>query len=479
MVNALTIPRFDKARVVVYGDVMLDQYWYGDVSRISPEAPVPVVHVKKSELRPGGAANVARNIAALGVQVSLLGLVGQDQEADLLRQVLKQKNLRHHLISLTGYSTVMKLRVMGHEQQLIRMDFEKSFHDADDQALMAYFKQQLSEAQVVVFSDYAKGTLHQVAQLIEMARQQNVLTLVDPKSTDFARYRGASLITPNLKEFESVVGASANHEQIIQKARDLIAHYDFGALLVTCGKEGMVLVERAGDAFIIPARAREVHDVTGAGDTVIGVIASALAAGESLSVAAELANLAAGVVVGKLGSATVSVPELRRAIQAEQKTEMGILTEAELLLAVSDARAHGETIVMTNGCFDILHAGHIQYLNEAKTLGHRLIVAVNDDASVRRLKGESRPINSLAERMAVLAALRSVDWVVPFSEDTPARLIGCVLPDVLVKGADYQPHQIAGSDVVMANGGRVQTIKLREGCSTTRVIEQIVAGESV
>ncbi len=467
------IPNFEFSRILVYGDLMLDRYWYGQASRISPEAPVPVVHVRKHEIRPGGAANVALNVASLGGQVTVFGLIGDDLEGQQLQKALNDQAVNCKLLVVADHPTVTKLRVIGQQQQLIRMDFEEPFSNVDDSSLIEEFRNELARAHVVVLSDYAKGALRHSELLIKIANEKGVPILVDPKSRDFSRYRGATLITPNKLEFENIVGACLSEEDLEAKARNLIDAYDLGGLLITLGKEGMTLVERDQPARRFSAKAREVFDVTGAGDTVIGVTAAMLSAGVTLSEAVRLANIAAGLVVMKLGAATISVPELRRAALRQGGILEGILTEEELMEAVADARAHEEKIVMTNGCFDILHAGHIQYLLQAKALGKRLVVAVNDDASVSKLKGLTRPVNPLSERMTVLAALRAVDWVVPFSEETPQRLIARVLPDFLVKGGDYQVHEIAGAQEVIANGGMVKILDFRTGCSTTQIINKL------
>lgn len=471
----LKLPNFQDAKVLVYGDLMLDRYWYGDTQRISPEAPVPVVRVKEIEARPGGAANVGLNIATLGTAVSVFGLVGEDSEASELRRVMQNHNIHCEFLSISDHPTITKLRVIGQHQQLIRMDFEKSFDSIDSSELMRLYAGQLKNSQVVVLSDYAKGALHQVEKLITLAKEAGVPVLVDPKDKDFKRYAGATVITPNLKEFTAAVGFCINRDEMIGKARALIRAHQIGSILITLGKDGMLLVPQHGDPMHLPTQALEVYDVTGAGDTVIAVVAASLAAGMPLEEAVVLANTAAGIAVSKLGAATVNVVELRRALQRKNDFQLGIMAEAELLMAVKEARERGEKIVMTNGCFDILHAGHVQYLEQSKKLGDRLIVAVNDDASISGLKGHGRPINRLENRMELLSGLRSVDWVVPFSESTPARLITEVLPDILVKGADYQVHQIAGADVVLANGGQVETIALRPGASTSGLIAKIKA----
>ena len=467
------IPAFEKARVLVVGDVMLDRYWHGGTSRISPEAPVPVVHVGQSEERAGGAANVALNIAALGAQTRLLGVTGDDEPAASLEALLQGAGIDCRFQKIGDTPTVTKLRVISRHQQLIRLDFEDGFDAIDASALLAQYREQLQHCDVVVLSDYGKGTLTDVGQLIALARAAGKPVLVDPKTDDFSRYRGASVITPNMAEFELVAGPCEDEQVLIDKSAALLAEHEIEALLVTRGEHGMTLLRRNEPEFHLPTQAREVFDVTGAGDTVISVMAAALAAGEDMRSATALANLAAGIVVGKLGTASVSVPELRRTILLGQDAGFGEMNRQQLQVAVADARSHGERIVMTNGCFDILHAGHVLYLNQARRLGDRLIVAVNDDDSVRRLKGEGRPVNPLDRRMTVLAALESVDWVVAFSGDTPEQLICDIEPDLLVKGGDYRPEEIAGHDCVKRTGGDVIVLDYAEGCSTSELIETI------
>ncbi len=470
---SLAIPAFESARVLVAGDVMLDRYWSGPVSRISPEAPVPVVRITEIEERPGGAGNVALNVAALGAWVTVLGIVGDDAPGEVLQRHLSAAGVNCVFERRADRPTVTKLRVLSRHQQLIRLDFEVDFASVDTAHLRASFAQQLVQAGAVVLSDYGKGTLHQARALIDLARAAGKPVLVDPKGRDFSIYRGATLITPNLSEFEAVVGPCRDERDLIDKGRALLRQQELGALLITRSEHGMTLLREGCAELHLPAQAREVYDVTGAGDTVIATVAAVLAAGHALEDAAVFANHAAGIVVGKLGAATVSVPELRSAVLGEAHTGRGELSEEQLLIAVQTARAAGARIVMTNGCFDILHAGHVAYLEQARRLGDRLIIAVNDDASVARLKGAGRPVNTLARRMAVLAGLSAVDWVVPFSEDTPERLICAVLPDLLIKGGDYRPEQIAGYDCVTGNGGKVVVLNYEEGCSTTEVIARI------
>jgi len=469
----LTMPQFDLSHVLIVGDVMLDRYWHGASHRVSPEAPVPIVNVSQEEERPGGAGNVALNIAALGGRVSLIGVVGDDPAAKMLKNCLDAAGIFSDFQISQTKPTITKLRVMSRHQQLLRMDFEEVFGQEDSHLFDSKINPVLPHADILVLSDYAKGSLQDCQSLIKRARATGIPVLVDPKGGDFSRYQGASLLTPNITEFETVVGHCASEHEVVSKGLQLIASLGIDALLVTRGEMGMTLIRPHQPAIHLPARAREVYDVTGAGDTVIAVLAAVLAAGHSLPDAMALANLAAGIVVGKLGAATVSAPELRRAIHSEHGAERGVVTEEQLLHAIEDARANGERIVFTNGCFDIIHAGHVGYLDEARKQGDRLIVALNNDASVRRLKGQSRPINPVDRRMAVLAGLESVDWVISFSDDTPERLLRRIKPDVLVKGGDYKVDEIVGGNIVKANGGQVKVLRFFENCSTTSIVNQI------
>ncbi|WP_386696522.1 MULTISPECIES: bifunctional D-glycero-beta-D-manno-heptose-7-phosphate kinase/D-glycero-beta-D-manno-heptose 1-phosphate adenylyltransferase HldE [unclassified Lonepinella] len=465
--------QFPNAKVLVLGDVMLDRYWFGATNRISPEAPVPVVRVQQNEERAGGAANVAMNIASLNVPTQLLGLIGNDETGSALTQLLEKQKIYCNFVKLDTHPTITKLRILSRHQQLLRLDFEEDFHQAPTDELLDKLKSAVKNVGALILSDYGKGTLAQVQKMIQIARQANVPVLIDPKGTDFERYRGATLLTPNMSEFEAVVGKCENEEDIIEKGLKLISDINLTALLVTRSEKGMTLLRPNQPVYHLPTVAKEVFDVTGAGDTVISVLATALADGRSFEESCYLANVAAGIVVGKLGTSTVSTVELENAIHGRTSTGFGIMSESELKIAVQLAKNRGEKIVMTNGCFDILHPGHVSYLENARKLGDRLIVAVNTDNSVKRLKGDTRPINDLASRMAVLAGLASVDWLVAFDEDTPQRLISEILPDLLVKGGDYQPEDIAGSKEVWANGGDVQVLNFENGCSTSNVIKKI------
>ena len=471
------LPDFSPVRVLVVGDVMLDRYWHGGTNRISPEAPVPVVRVEEEEGRPGGAGNVALNITALGGGAVLMGLTGDDEMSRVLEKSLQDQGVDCRFERLERLPTITKLRIISRHQQLIRLDFEDGFPGLDDTDLIAQFDTHLSSADLVLLSDYGKGTLAQVGAFITRARKAGKQVLVDPKGADFEKYRGATLITPNLSEFEAVVGACADNEELVAKGMQLMEACDFQALLVTRGEQGMTLLERGKEARHLPTQAREVFDVTGAGDTVISVLAAAMAAGMPLEAATQLANVAAGIVVGKLGTATASLDEMRYALAGQQVAHKGVVTEEELMAAVEAARTRGETLVVTNGCFDILHAGHVTYLEQASRLGDRLVVAVNVDETVRELKGPDRPVNTLQRRMTVLAALECVDWVVPFSEETPERLICRLEPDFLVKGGDNEPDKIPGAACVRDAGGKVMVMSYVDNCSTTGLISEIRAKE--
>ena len=460
------------SQVLVVGDIILDQYIYGETRRISPEAPVPVVHVRRTEERPGGAANVAANVAALGLEAALLGVTGDDAAARRLTEMLDARGVSCHFNHCQGLSTVTKRRVLSRQQQLLRLDYEPETQTSPPDELFSSFKALLPEADIVILSDYAKGSLVEVGKFINHAREKGVRVLVDPKSADFACYSRASILTPNQKEFENVVGKCGAGAELAARAEQLRAELKLDALLITRGEHGMSLFTAAAAPLHLPAEAHEVYDVTGAGDTVIAVLAAALASAYPLDEATALANRAAGLVVEKLGAATVTAAEIN---QGGRWNSAGVVSEETALKMVALARQNGKKIVMTNGCFDILHAGHVEYLAEARALGDMLLIAVNDDDSVKRLKGAERPVNSMSNRMKVLSALACVDLVTPFSEDTPARLIARLQPDVLVKGGDYREAQIAGAADVRKNGGEVVILAHRAGLSTSLTIKKLKA----
>ena len=464
-----TLPSFRDSSVLVIGDVMLDRYWYGATARVSQEAPVPIVDVDSTEDRPGGAANVAMNLAALGIDVTLIGAVGDDAAAAILRASLANANVRAELVVAATWATIVKVRVVSRGQQVLRADFERTLTDDVEAQLERLVREHVAAADVVVIEDYDKGTLAHPQRLIDIAHAQRKRVVVDPKFKPFDAYRGADVIKPNTVEFERAVGGWRDEAEFVAKARDLARRCAFGAVVVTRGELGMAVIERDGGDHRVAARRVDVFDETGAGDTVAAGLAAGLAVGLTVRDSAELANVAAGIVVTRRGTVPVDLGSLTRALG-------GVVARSELAHIVADARRAGARIVFTNGCFDILHAGHVAYLAEARALGDCLIVAVNDDASVARLKGPGRPVNPLAQRQAVLAALSSVDWVVAFDEDTPEALLESVRPDVLVKGGDYTADRVVGADLVRGYGGAVKVVGRIDGASTSSVLAALARG---
>lgn len=468
--------------ILVVGDVMLDRYWTGDSQRISPEAPVPVVKISGLDDKVGGAANVARNIAHLDGKVTLMGIIGNDENGERLNHLLADESVTSKLLVQDDQPTIAKLRVISRQQQVVRLDFEESFATKHAAALVDAFKQELAHHEFIVFSDYNKGSLQFVTDMIKIARDAGKTVLIDPKSKDLSTYAGASVITPNKTEFVAAGGLVDSEEAIVESAHRIMQDCNIDSILLTRSEQGMSAIT-PDKKVDMPAQVLEVSDVTGAGDTVIATLAMMMASGLELADAAKIANLAAGIVVSKLGAATVSPEELYQVVNKHlfsSKQSHYQTPFEDVLQHIKFAKQSGERIVFTNGCFDILHAGHVHYLEQAKALGDRLVVGLNNDASITRLKGEGRPVNPLAQRATVVSGLASVDWVIPFGEvngdeydDTPYRLIEQVSPDVLVKGGDYTPETIVGADLVQQRGGEVAVIEFVDGCSTTKIIEKI------
>ena len=459
-------------KVLVVGDVMLDRYWRADAERISPEAPVPVAKINDMQDRLGGAGNVAQNITALSGQVSLASVVGADNEGELLESLLSSNHVTCALVKEPQLRTTTKIRIVSRNQQLIRLDFDDNAADSITQ-VKARVADEIDDCHIVLLSDYGKGVLADAQAIIELAKQHNKKIVVDPKGSDFSKYRNASVITPNYAEFSAVVGPCNSEQEIQEKAQQLCEQLSLEALLITRSSQGMTLVMHTGEVTHFPAQVREVYDVTGAGDTVIAVFAMWLARGEDYAQSAQVANVAASLVVGKFGASTVSLDELTHALLHYEYPQSKLISQELMLEKIHQARNRQQKIVFTNGCFDVLHKGHAHLLHQAATHGDMLIVALNTDASVRKLKGEDRPINTLEDRAEMLSHLASVDWVVAFAEDTPIQLIESLKPDVLVKGGDYTMDQIVGSDLVLANGGEVKVIPIVEGYSTTNIIAAI------
>ncbi len=464
---------FRGARVWVAGDLMLDEYIEGTVSRISPEAPVPVVKVSGRRHCLGGAGNVGHCLAALGARVQLCGVVGEDSSGDKLLAACEESGIDASAIGQESrWSTICKLRVVAQRQQLLRMDWEdvQPVPTADADVLIDRLKAG-PRPDAIVLSDYNKGFLtpETAQRLIRLANELGVPVLVDPKVDDLGVFRGATVVTPNLREFSAVAGATP--EPDTAEFADLVASHrgaaGIDALLVTLGERGVHVSQRDADALAIPSEPRDVYDVTGAGDTLIAALALGLAAGADLGSAARIANTAAGLAVGQFGNATVTLDLLVGDLRARPRA-----TQTDLSQQLAFWRLQGKRVVFTNGCFDVLHAGHLALLRQSATLGDVLVVGINDDASVTRLKGPSRPFTPQDERCALVGALDCVDAVTLFSEDTPLSLIEQVLPAVLVKGADYALEDVVGREVVEAAGGQVVLVELVEERSTTRLIEK-------
>lgn len=469
-------------RIMVLGDVILDRYVWGAVERISPEAPIQVLHATREDLRLGGAGNVARNLHALGAEVALAGLRGQDADGDTLVSLVSALGVdTGGLVVAPDRPTIVKTRHLAQNQQILRVDQERILPagTAHQNAFLERFDSFCPDC--LILSDYGKGvlTVDILRAMIDRARSRGIPVLVDPKTTDYRRYAGATAITPNRSEFEAASGQSAAEPDGLRRgARALIHDAELEALVVTLGSEGVCLIPREGDELRIPTRAKAVFDVTGAGDTVISVLGFALGGGLSLADGVRLANVAAGIVVGRVGAAVTTVTEIREALLMPDRLDGGkIRTRPEIRSLAEALKNAGKRIVLTNGCFDILHAGHAEYLAYARSLGSTLIVGVNSDESVKRMnKGAGRPIVPLDDRMRLLAALESVDLVVPFDEDTPAELVAEIVPDVLVKGEDWREKGVIGRDVVESEGGQVVLAPLRPGISTTVIIDKIRQG---
>ena len=481
---ATHLERFHEVHVLCIGDIMLDRYISGAVNRISPESPVPILSVSSSQSFPGGAANVALNIASLGGRCTLIGLVGDDEGAADLNQLLQAEGrIRPVFVASPQRPTTEKVRFIAHGQQILRTDVEIStpVDDFLSDCLLVEIEKHLHGKNVIVLSDYAKGVLSKplISQVISWCNAANIPVIVDPKNSDFSRYNGATLITPNTKEAEAAAGHTiADDADVSEAGQILLAKTEINAILITRAERGMSLITRNNQPSHIPTTAREVTDVVGAGDTVISSLALAIGAGAPMQVAASIANAAAGIVVAKRGTAKVSPAELRNALlvaEGDQSSPNNTKVMSERLMREQTHawRREGLKVGFTNGCFDILHVGHLGILSFSRANCDRLIVAINSDASVKKLKGPERPINSEADRAQLLAALSVVHAVVVFNEDTPERLINELMPDVLVKGQDYHLDQIVGASIVVANGGKVLQYELVPGKSTTRSIEKI------
>lgn len=473
---------FREIRILVLGDLMIDHYIVGDVERISPEAPVPVLRHVRRYSRPGGAANVAMNLAGLGVRTLLAGLVGDDKDGEELRSLLSATQIDTRAILSGGLPTISKTRILGRTQQMLRLDVEsRAAHAVDDvDRMVDAVVDELGELDAIVLSDYAKGVLSEAVcrKVIGVARERGIKVLVDPKSRSFAHYAGATTICPNLNELSVATGVPAHKtEDLLAAARNLAKSSDIDFLTVTMSEAGIRLVG-GGEEYHSPARVQEVADVSGAGDTVIATLAASLAAGLERETAVELANIAAGIVVGKIGTVPVRAEEIVQVLTARKgsSSEEKIVDRERALQRVREWRSVGESIVFTNGCFDLVHVGHVTLLEKCREFGSKLVLGLNTNASVQRLKGPTRPVVSERDRARVMAAMESVDLVVLFDEDTPLELIQLLKPDVLVKGGDYTVETVVGHGDVTASGGRVEIVKTVPGFSTTNLVKKLTGG---
>ena len=470
------LARYQGLQIWVVGDLMLDEYVMGAVERVSPEAPVPVVRVSDTEQRLGGAANVARQVAALGARVSLAGVAGDDEAGARMLQLCQAANIdTRAVLTLAGRRTIRKQRVVSHNQQLLRLDWEDARPCAPHETVRLVSKlAECARPDAIILSDYAKGVLTPEAIAGVFRMRGTAPLVVDPKHRDFTRYRGATTVTPNLRELETAIGQPLDANDtasIAAAARALLEGAHIESMVVTLGNRGMLLIPPRGAEIAVPAIGREVYDVTGAGDTAIALLALSLAAQAPLLQAVQVANAAAGVAVGYVGAVAVDASAIRNALAARPDTK--ILSREELAARAASWRMEGKQIVATNGCFDLLHAGHLALLSHAAKLGDILVLAINSDASVRRLKGPERPLVPEAERAALLAALTFVDAVTIFDEDTPLEVLQTLRPQVLVKGGDYKPSEVVGRELVEASGGRVEIVPLTPEKSTSSLVERI------
>lgn len=464
---------FKKVKIIVVGDLILDKYWIGDVSRISPEAPVPILKIKNIDYRAGGAANVANNIASLDGQILLFGIIGDDEAGRQLFKLIDKKNIKKFINIKKNIKTIVKLRLQSNNHQLLRADFESDGASYNSIHINKQFLSSIKKNDLVILSDYGKGTLSNVSEIIKFTNSFKKISIVDPKGNCFSKYKGATIITPNLIEFEAVVGKCKNNIDIETKGKKLAETLNFNYVIVTKGREGLTVIPQQGKSVSFSANTKEVFDVTGAGDTVIGTLGFFLALELDIFQSVKLANTAAGLVVGKSGTAVVSILELERYFFKDTSENNVNYDKKKIETKIKYYKDLKKRIVFTNGCFDIIHPGHLHLLNKAKKLGDVLIVGINDDNSIKKIKGSSRPINKLQDRVNMLYNLKSVDLVIPFKESTPLNLIKAISPDVLVKGGDYKKEEISGKNIVEKKGGKVVVIPFLKGFSSTEIINSI------
>ena len=475
-----------RPRLLVIGDLILDEYIWGAINRISPEAPVPILETKSENLALGGAANVANNLVALGCEVHLVGAIGKDEKGERLLSLIKGQGINAEgIFRFVHRPTTSKIRIVAHNQQVLRIDKEdnRPITEETESKFVQHINKILPEMDCIICSDYRKGVLTEKVfkAVIHRAKNSKKRVLVDPKSSDFTLYKGATLITPNQHEVERAVPIKIQDKIDLDRAAEYLLNLTHAeVLLITRGKNGMMLYQNKEEPVDIDTQAKEVFDVTGAGDTVVSVLGMALAVGFNYKDSAWLSNMAASIVVGKVGTAIITLNEINEYLQEEMlRTSHTILKLEELKKIVSLAKSTGKTIVFTNGCFDIIHGGHIEFLQKAKAMGDLLVVGLNSDESVRELKGEGRPIKSERERANIISALKYVDYITIFDDDTPEEVIREVRPDILVKGDDYKMDEVIGREIVEGYGARVKLIPIVHGLSTTGTVEKILENHKI
>ena len=470
-----------RPRIMVIGDLILDEYIWGSVSRISPEAPVPILETKSENLTLGGAANVANNLVAIGCEVHLVGAIGNDEKGDKLLSLIEEKKISSKGIFRFVYRpTTSKIRVIGHNQQILRIDKEdnRPITEETENKIIKFINKTLPDMDIVICSDYRKGILTEkvFSATTHRASNSKKRVLVDPKSSNFELYRGATIITPNQFEVEKAVPIKIQDKIDLDRAAEYLLNLTHAeVILITRGKDGMTLYPNKEKPIDIPTQAKEVFDVTGAGDTVVSILAMALAIGFNYQDSAWLSNMAASIVVGKIGTAVVTLPEIDEYLHEEMlRTSKAVLNLEELTKTVSLAKSIGKTVVFTNGCFDLIHGGHIEFLQKARAKGDLLVVGLNSDKSVKAIKGNGRPIKGEKERANIISALKSVDYITIFDETTPEKIISEIRPDILVKGDDYDVDEVVGREIVEGYGAKVELIPVVKGLSTTNIVTKIL-----
>ena len=459
-----------KLQTLIIGDIILDEYWLGNSNRISPEAPIPVVDIVNNNFRLGGAGNVALNLSKIEQNVNIVCSVGRDEDGKIIEKILKKKKIKFHLNKINFGKSIKKLRVFSGHHQMMRLDFESQKENYKIK-LDNKLKKKIDNSKLILLSDYNKGSLLDIKKIIKYAKSKSKLIIIDPKGTDFSKYKNASIITPNMIEFTGVVGEVNNKSQLIRKARDLLQKNNLIGILITQGKDGMTFITK-NKVIHKKAFSQMVFDVTGAGDTVIAIFSAYLNSGKRYEESMEMANIAASTVIKKIGTAVIDKKEIEEIYENREKAlDKKFFSSKQMILKkIQSIRKKKLKIVMTNGCFDILHAGHLHLFKNAKKLGDFLIVAINGDKSIRSLKGKERPINNLSARIEMLKALSCIDLVVVFKEITPLKIIKLISPDVLVKGGDYKIKNVVGADFVKSKNGKVKIIETKKGYSTSKLL---------